>query len=320
MNLKSGIKRTSLLLFLTICHIAARGQQSPLSTLSYYIFTPDLYNPAMTGSKDFFSLGINASFKGESNTQLISGNTRLTKSRPGYFSSPQIVEFSNIGVGGSVFRDVDGLAKNTGISGSFAYHIPLNRQKLSFLSFGAAIKETYSQISTDTAGLINSDRKQYYPNGDLGIYFYSPSFFAGASAVNILGSPWIPDTSGNYQVPVWRQYFFNTGFKIVLSKAMNIVLEPSVLISATDSTFDKISDNISPIIKLYLENFCFGTSVSSGDKISFFAQFRYPSFYVGAYYELTNNTAYYKNKPVVEFTLGLNIMSDKSRIKKSSHW
>ena len=101
---------------------------------------------------------------------------------------------------------------------------------------------------------------------------------------------------------------------------MNIVLEPSVLISATDSTFGKITDNINPIIKLYLEDFCIGTSFRSGGKISLFGQFRYPRFYVGAYYELASKTPYYKNKPIVEFTLGINIQPDKSRLTKHSHW
>jgi hypothetical protein len=101
---------------------------------------------------------------------------------------------------------------------------------------------------------------------------------------------------------------------------MNIVLEPSVLIIANDSTLSKISEYINPIVKLYLEDFCFGSSYSNKGIISFFAQYRYPKFYVGAYYEVPKKTPYFKKTPIVEFTLGLNIQTDKSRLSNHSHW
>jgi len=298
------------------------GQQTPLNPVSYWVFVPYIYNPAITGSKDFMSIGFNASFQGESNTQLLSGNARLTKTAPSYFSSPEITEYTNTGVGGSIYRDVNGLSKNLGMSGAFSYSIPLNSHRLSFLSLGTSVKGAYSTISSDSADLEDPTRETFFPNFDLGVYFYSPGFYSGISAVNLLGSPWIPDTLGNYDVPVSRQYFFNAGFKILLSRSLNMVLEPSVLVAATDSTFDDISSNISPIFKLYIENFCLGTSFSTGNsgKIAFFGQFRYPGFYVGAYYELASKTAYYANKPHVELTFGLNMHYNKPNLTKRSHW
>ena len=324
MDLKSNRKfiEKALLIFLSLVSFCVtNGQQTPLNPVSYWVFVPYIYNPAISGSKDFATIGFNASFRGESNTQLLSGNTRLSKTVPGYFSSPDITGYTNAGIGGSVFRDIDGLSKNMGISGSFSYQIPLNSHKLSFLSFGTSVKGAYSSISSDSAGLENPFRETFYPNFDFGVYFYSPGFYSGISAVNLLGSPWLPDTAGNYDVPVSRQYFFTAGFKILLSRSLNMVLEPSVLVSATDSTFGKAGDNIKPILKLYLGNFCLGTSFSTGssDKVSFFGQFRYPKFYVGAYYELANKTAYYKSNPTAEITFGINLHCDNSKIKPS-HW
>jgi hypothetical protein len=100
---------------------------------------------------------------------------------------------------------------------------------------------------------------------------------------------------------------------------MNIVLEPSVLVFANDSAITDISSNINPIIKLYMEDFCIGASFRHGGKFSFFSQFRYPKFYVGAFYELAKSTPYYKKEPVVEFTLGINIQPDKSKLSNHSH-
>ena len=86
-------------ILLTIVFVSSlgisKGQQSPLSPLSYWVFTPYIYNPAMVGSKDFLSIGATAAFQDKSNAQLISFNTRLTKNNPRYFLSPETKEFRN---------------------------------------------------------------------------------------------------------------------------------------------------------------------------------------------------------------------------------
>jgi len=308
-------------ILLTIVFVSSisitKGQQSPLSPLSYWVFTPYLYNPAMVGSKDFLSLGATAAFQDKSNAQLISFNTRLTKNNPPYFSSPETKVFRNIGIGASGFNDFDGFSHNTGLSASASYHIQLNNRGLSFLSIGVALKDEYSTINSVKGNFV---KKNYYPNLDIGIYYYATNFFAGISAINLLGSPWKPDTLGNFIVPVSKEYFFTAGFKVILSRSLNIVLEPSVLILTTDSTLNKLGNNIYPILKLYLGDFCVGASYRNESKLAVFAQFRYPKFYVGAYYELSSKTPYYKNKPTVEFTLGLNIQTDKSRTTNYSQW
>lgn len=313
----SAIKRIGFVLIFGSVFCVLNAQQTPLNPVSYWIFNPYIYNPAIAGSKDFLSVGINTAFQGKANSQLLSGHTRITKTNSGYFSSPDITEFKNIGVGASIFNDYNGLSRNMGFSIAGSYQIPLNTRKLSFLSFGASVKGEYNTI---TSTLTDTLRKTYYPNFDIGIYYYGTNFYTGVSAVDILGSPWKPDTLGIYKVEVSREYFFTAGYKLLLSKSLNIVLEPSVLILATDSTFNKIKNNINPIIRIYLEDFCFGTSFRADGDISFFCQFRYPKFYIGAYYELAKKTPYFKKAPLVEFTLGLNIQPDKSRLSSHSHW
>ena len=298
----------------------AEGQQTPLNPLSYWVFTPYIYNPAIAGSKDYLSIDLSAAFQGKSNTQIISGNTRFSKTRSGYFSSPDIVEFKNYGIGWSVFKDVDDLSRNTGASVAGSYHIPLNTLKLSFISFGASVKGVYNILDTASVVTENSSKKTFYPNLDLGIYYFGTNFFLGFSTTNLLGNPEKPDSLGLFSIPVYRHYFFTAGYKIIINKSLNIVLEPSVLINANDSTFNTIADNINPILKLYAGNFCVGTYFLTDRKTSFFAQFRYPRFYVGTFFELPKKTSYFKGPPIVEFTLGINIQIDKSRLANRSHW
>ena len=323
MNLKNKVlivERILLTIVFVYIFCTIKGQQTPLSPVSYWVFTPYIYNPAIVGSKDFLSAGINTAFQGNSNAQLLSGNTRLSKTKSGYFSSPDIMEFKNIGIGGSVYRDINGLSQNIGLSAAFSYQLPLNISNLSFLSFGVSVKGVYNTLDNDSTGLARSFKKTFFPDFDLGVYYYGTNFFTGLSSTNILGNPWKSDSLDIFRIPVSRQYFFTAGYKILLSKSLNMVLEPSVLIFSNDSTIRKKSANINPIIKLYMGDFCFGASFHSNEKISFFAQFRYPKFYVGAYYELPKKTAFYKKAPIVEFTAGINIQPDKSRFSNHSHW
>jgi type IX secretion system PorP/SprF family membrane protein len=320
-NSKRQITGRIIFLFIFVSSFSiADGQQTPLNPISYWVFTPYIYNPGMIGSKDFISIGINAAFQGNSNSQLLSGNRRISKTMSGYFSSPDIVEFKNIGVGGSLFRDMKGISKNTGLSASGSYQIPLNTRKLSFLSVGATVKGVINTIDNDSVGQARYFKKSFYPDFDLGMYYYSTFFFAGLSATNILGNPLKSENLTILRIPELRQYFFTAGFKIMFSKSLNIVLEPSVLFVANDSTMNKLGDQVNPIIKLYMEDFCFGSSFSSGGKISFFAHYRYPRFYVGAYYEVAKKTAYFKKTPIVELALGFYIQPDKSRLSNHSHW
>ena len=298
----------------------AVAQQTPLNPLSYWVFTPYVYNPAMVGSKDFLTLDLNAAFQGDSRAQILSGNTRLSKNKPGYFNSPKLKEFNGVGLGGSLFNDLNGSAHNIGLSAAGSYQITLGSKGLSFLSFGASVKGVYNMLDTSNSDASAPSKNTFYPNVDLGVYYYGPNLFAGLSVVNVLGNPGKADSLGNYAISASRRTFFTIGYKFVISKSHNIVLEPSILIDAVDSTLGNIGDNINPILKLYLDNFCLGSYFLSHGNTSFFFQYRFPRIYLGAFYELPRQTAYYKKPPMVELTLGLNFQVDKSRFSKRSQW
>jgi type IX secretion system PorP/SprF family membrane protein len=316
----SAIKKTLLILCLIFSFNISDGQQTPLNPLSYWVFIPYIYNPAIIGSKDFMSIDMNATFQGKSGTQILSANTRVTKTMSGYYNSPDFFEFKNIGVGGSVFHDINGLSRNAGASVTGSYQFPLNNRKISFLSIGASAKGVFNTLNAGSAGLGMPLKRTFYPNFDVGIYYYGPNLYAGISSVNLLGNPGDVDSLGVYEIPIARQYFFTAGYKIIISRQLNMVLEPSVLINTFDSTFNKISDNINPIIKFYAGNFCVGTYFRSNGKTSFFTQFRYPKFYVGVFFELPRKTPFFKSTPTINFTAGLNIIKDKSRLSGKSHW
>jgi type IX secretion system PorP/SprF family membrane protein len=312
-----------LILLYALSFNLSYAQQTPYHPLSYRIFSPFLFNPAMAGSKDFSSLDVISGWQGKSNSQVICVNSRITKKGPSYFMAPDVKEFSNFGIGGYLFNEDYSPSHNMGAGAICSYQIPLDKQSLSFLSFGVAVKGIYNtmdSVYSADPGLSMPSESTFYPNLDAGIYYYGPSLFAGFSVTNLLGNPGDPDSLGIYRIPASRQYFFVAGYKFLISKPLNLVLEPSLIINGNTWRYHKITDIIKPMLKIYAQDFCVGTYFNDYDNISFFFQYRYPRFYVGTFFEMPKKTAYYKKDLNVEFAVGVNFSAIKSKNLKYYHW
>jgi type IX secretion system PorP/SprF family membrane protein len=295
------------------------GQQVPLYPISYRIFNPFIFNPAIAGSKDFFSIDIISGKNGRSNSLIGSVNGRLSKSGNAYFSSSNVPKFTNFGVGGLVFNELNGLSRNTGVTLAGSYHFQIDENELSFISVGVAGKAVNNHF-VGIPELGDTAKNTFFPNLDLGVYYYSPGFYAGLSVTNLLGDPDGTDTLGLYSVPVSLQLFFQVGYRIVVSKSLNIVLEPSLIVNSDDSFSLKVSEMIEPALKLYAGNFCLGTYFNDFNNTSFFFQYKYPGFSIGTYFALPNNSPFYKKPLMAEITLGINISAIKSGSSRLNHW
>jgi len=319
----SGKKRVTVTVILVTLFVTAFSQQVPQYPVSYRIFSPFVFNPAMAGSKDFSSIDLITGLQGESNSQLLCATSRLTKKGPSYFMSPNNKKYSGFGVGGYLFNERKSPSRNIGIGLAGSYQLPLDEKSVSFLSFGVAVRGIYNimdSISSSDPVMYSPEKKIFYPNMDIGLYYYGPNLFVGASAVNLLGNPEDPDSSGVYRLPVNRHYYFVGGYKFILSKSLDIVLEPSVILNLDEAFFQKKIEYLEPMLKLYIQGFCVGTYLYDFDYISFFFQFKYPKFYVGTYFAMPRHTPFYKKDINIELTFGLNFTVLKSRNLKYYHW
>ena len=315
----SSYKRVIFALTFISIFSVSDGQQMPVNPVSYRLFNPFLFNPAIAGSKDFYSVDLLAGFQGKNNSQIISGNTRLMKKMPHYVSSTKISKYSNIGIGASVFHDYNNLTRSAGISAAGSYHLRLEKKALSFISFGASVKGIYHHYEGDSEFNIPS-KTFYFPDFDAGIYFYNPSIFVGVSANNILGKHEDPDTLNTYTIPVKRKYLFHAGYKFVISRSLKIVMEPSVIAVTDDSLNFDLKETIKPALRLFIGDFCLGTYFNDFDKISFFFQFKYPSFYVGSYFEMFKKSPFYRKSLTAELAFGINLWGNQSGYTDRSHW
>lgn len=300
---------------------SVHGQQVPFNPVSNKIFNPFIINPAAAGNKDFMSFDLLAGFNGQSHSQMISGNTRLLRKASGYGTTRKIYSFSNIGAGGFAYNDYNNAdsTHNAGLSATVSYHIPLNSEALSFFSIGTSIKGMYHFSEGDS--IMNIPYKEFYfPNADIGVYFYNPNSYAGISVTNILDPPDDTDTLMVYNVPVSRRFNLIAGYKFILSRSLNIVLEPSLIIHTDDSLSFDFKENIEPALRLYAGNFCIGTYFNDYSNISFFFQYRYPKFYVGTFFALPKDSPFYKKSLTAEIAMGINFAHNKSGFSQHGHW
>lgn len=308
-----------VILSLLVSFRTVYSQQTPINPVSYRIFSPFIFNPAVAGSKDFSTIDLLISNYGESNSQIASGNLRLSKSKKEYYSSLATPEFSNVGLGGYLFNDYNGLSRNTGIGGTGSYHFQLDKNALSFIAIGATAKAVFNNYSGDPDNGIPSDQS-IYPNLDAGVFYYNANLYAGISVTNLLGSPNVSDSLSLNNIPVSRQFFLNAGYKIVIDRSNNFLLEPFLIINTNDSLSGEISQMVKPGLKFYANNFCIGTYFNDFNKISFFAQYKYNRITVGTYFETPYKTAYYLDPIIAEFTVGINLSSVKSGYPRRFHW
>ncbi len=97
-----------------------------------------------------------------------------------------------------------------------------------------------------------------------------------------------------------------TGYKFVLSRSLNIVLEPSLIVNLNDSLdFDK-KETYNPMLKLYMDAFCLGAYLHNYDNLTFFFQYKFPKLYIGTLVDFPRNVPFYKQDLTVEIVAGVN--------------
>lgn len=285
--------------------LGVSAQHTPFKPISSRVLTPLMINPAVAGSKDFLALDLSATIQGDNFSQLLSGNSRIAKKGPRYFGAPAAKSFTRFGTGAALFNDVTGPSRNLGLSIASSYHIPLDDKNLTFLSAGIALKGIYNMMDS-IAEPVAPARNTFIPNADAGIYLYGQKFHVGLSASNILGNMTDSTNMAIYKIPVSRQYFFIAGYKIVLSKSLNIVIEPSLIVNIDDSLDFSDKNSYNPMLKLYMDAFCIGSYLHSYDNLTFFFQYKFPGFYIGTLVDFPRNVPFYKRDLTVEIAAGLN--------------
>ncbi|MBN1387034.1 MAG: type IX secretion system membrane protein PorP/SprF [Bacteroidales bacterium] len=312
--------RLALYIFIIATPLTINSQDIQLNPLGTWYLNPSWYNPAISGSKDFNSLSFTYATGNDFEAMVLNGNTRFSKRIKGYYNIPDNYTYRNMGIGYQVFHKSSDLVESSGLKVTGSYHLKLNESATSFLSIGISLQGSMNTVTTSSIEFPDNTTTETSldPNIDFGVYFYIPAFYMGISSTGILDGI-LPDDTISY-IHDARQYHFLSGFKLVLYRPMKILIEPSVIVSFSDTISPELFDHIHPMLKIYVDNFCIGSYFYSKDKLSVFFRYNYPRFYLGAFFAMSRELPYYKNKPSIELSAGINLSYKESRRYKRFHW
>ena len=230
--------------FLSIT-ISTQAQQLPL--YSQYMMNSFLLNPAVAGHDGFTAFNFTAreqwmGFPNAPRTVALSGTSRLLKNS--FISRGRNVRrkrtamsrSGNVGIGGYIYNDRNGMINRTGFQGTYAYHIWMGQSQLSFgvslTAFQLRVDESELLLYDDNDPLLNGTKNaMFVPDFNLGVYYHSKNFYVGLSSAQMLQSALKFGNDGYKDFRMDRHYYLMSGYGIYLEN--DVIIEPSLLFQST---------------------------------------------------------------------------------------
>lgn len=219
--MRSSIRIAVLALALIFMR-ASYAQQDPL--YSQYMFNMLAVNPAYAGSADIFTaMALSrhqwVGFAGAPSTQTLLAHTPLKK--------------ESMSLGLSVLNDRIGPTRQTGFYGDYAYRIRTGKNtRLAFgLKGGANLYQadlaTLATVDPDAANA--SVQGKWLPNFGFGLFWHSPTFYAGLSAPKLLQNEIDAIPAAGIVTAVERRHWFLTA-GYVLDIDRSVKFKPSMML------------------------------------------------------------------------------------------
>lgn len=166
----------------------------------HHFLHPAIVNPAVTGSEFFplASLTYQKQWIGiPQSPQSMLASTSMRIGNFDFYNPRKLINTTNlkskerIGLGLILFNDHNGPAIQRGFNLSYAYHLSLNKSRLSLgLSGGGeqrAVDESMFNPTFPGDPILTGTRESYmFYNANVGVYYYSPGLFAGFAAHHLI--------------------------------------------------------------------------------------------------------------------------------------
>ena len=292
------IRKTILTAFSILIAASVFAQQVPM--YSQYVMNGFLINPSMAGLDGYtaFNLTIREQWVGFSDapaTYAASFQTRLLKNS--YISKstsvrkkmPKPTKGGNVGVGGYVFNDRNGIMRRTGILAAYAYHIQVGQNGTlpSYLSLGLA--GTFYQYAIDLNGnlmltdldddFLNSyDRVIYIPDFNFGATYSNDKFYVGFTMSSLSRGSILLSNTGDNRRSEMGHYYLTGGIKFKFPGAPDLELRPSAMIKSSDMLFKTVQMDLTARI-YYKEDYWLGLSYRTNDAIIALLGLKYDRFH-----------------------------------------
>ena len=223
----SRFKPYILLLMLALSAFKAGAQQT--IQLSQYMFNGLAINPAYAGYKNDWTLNLS------SRIQWVGINDAPqteTISADGLFNSDK----PNVGIGFIATEDQLGPERNSSFYINYAYRLQMDAADTKRLCFGLGVG--FQDYSLDGSKLVAIDPgdnlipagtvSKVTPDFRLGVYYYAPNIYAGASVFNLASGAFDKLTDNPEIIKPDRTVYLTAGGLVPLSDGID--LKPSIMI------------------------------------------------------------------------------------------
>lgn len=214
------------------------------SVYSQYLHNGLMINPAYAGSREALSAMVSyrtqwLGMDGAPVTQSLSLHSPLKKEKVALGLKAQFMQY--------------GATKESSIYAVYAYHLRLNKGKLSFgLSGGVDVSNTnygvLQGITMPDPVFLNNDKAYVLPNISAGVYYYNKKFFAGLSVPMFLAY----NNAGNGEVELsqgFDQVSLTVTAGALFKLSDNIKVKPSTLAEYSMlNKLNKLDLNVNVII------------------------------------------------------------------------
>src|SRR5476651_211764 len=219
-----GVKRY-LLCFLLVVSIKGFAQQG--IQFSQYAFTGLTVNPAYTGYKEDWTLNMVSRLQWTG----IPGAPRTAAVSIDGLTDDLV---KNIGLGLVIVGDQLGPQTTSSVYANYAYRLQMDAEDTKRLCFGIGIGASqYSVDDTKFNAIDGLDpllgtgtSTRISPDFRAGIFYNSPTFYAGLSALNFLADAAFNDNTT--VIRLTRSYYLTAGYILPINE--NIDWKPSILI------------------------------------------------------------------------------------------
>lgn len=227
-------KISLLLLFFAGAVLPAAAQQEV--QFSQYVFNGLAVNPAYAGYRGDGYL--NATFR----KQWVDFPGAPTTGIISFDGLPAWADKEKVGLGIQALWDKSGPQEYMSVSGAYAYRIPLNESGSRRLNLGLAVSVAQYAVTGNALQLTDPNDpyaptgkiSTFKPDGSFGVYYYTPSFYAGASVLQLFSqtldnSVHVAGHDREYMViKRTRHVYFTTGGMINIDE--HLKLKPSIMI------------------------------------------------------------------------------------------
>lgn len=276
--------------------LSIQAQQYP--SFIHYNFNKFVHNPASAGADGYTTVSLIAreqwvGIGGTPKTHAITfdsrilGDSYILQKLPIRKRSKKKTKSGNTGWGGYIINDVNGPISRTWLNGTYAYHIDLGEQQLSFglsmLMFqnrlDASQLNTFNDQVVDP--LIGTGNQSFWiMDANFGVYLTARDYYAGYSTVQLFNSSAMfgIDQNGVYELN--RQHMFTGGYKFYLTNRID--LEPSALLKIPETLHAQLDLTVKATFD---KKYWGGLNFKTGGALAVFGGLNYDRYYFGYAFE-----------------------------------